>query len=106
MKSPTRSDLERLLWSDPASECFEHDALEVYNAGDSPLNGAQMVLELVSVETGDLAEGMSLNGESAAADLRDLATTAKRAAIMLLHAGWAAEEAAERLSPKGRGQPC
>lgn len=96
MKTPTHSDLERILWSDPASECFAHDAREIlaskpgertFNDGGDAQAAIQEILDVVCAELDAPSE------DDGADALRDQAVSAKRGAILLLHAAWAAEEA-------------
>ncbi len=94
---PARVDLERILWSDSASDAWVQDALHVLKEAEDPddrLAAIKQLIEMAGSETCDV--DMSLEDEDEAADLDDLATTAKRGAILLLHAAWAAEKAAKR----------
>jgi hypothetical protein len=102
---PTREQLVALLFSDSASEAFEGDALAMLardidtRAGrltqDSVRLNVMMLLDMISAET----SGLDLLGEDMREDLKSLACTAKRAAILALHAAFAAEQA---LAPKPR----
>lgn len=93
--APTREDLEQLLWSDPVSAEFESDAMGIILAADGDAaDKAQELMDVVSGEVGDPFRG---GEDDEAENLRDLACTAKRGAIMLLHAAWFAEQEAMKV---------
>ena len=107
---PTREELVALLFSDPASECFLDDAGHVLDSeasgrtfhcdeGDR-LGAVKEILAIVASEVGDI--DMALEGTSAVGDAKDIACSAKRGAILLLMAAWAAENA---LKPKRTPAP-
>lgn len=94
MRTPTREDLQRLLFSDPASDAFEQDArgeLARKRAHERPTDRVRKLIEMVGVELNP--EKLAYEYDFADEHLRDLACTAKRGAILLLHAAWAAEQA-------------
>lgn len=95
---PTREQLIVLLFSDPASDNFEQDALSILRREGPMLERVQEVFDIVNAET----SGLDLDGESERDDLKFLACGAKRCAILLLHAAFAAEESAK---PKPRAKP-
>jgi len=85
------------LFSDPASECWEADGYAIALQGEAAtapgpctpdaLEACVDVLRVVGSEIGDIELGC----ESVRADLDDVACSAKRGAILLLVAAWAAE---------------
>ncbi len=97
MSTPTRADLEKLLWSDPASACFEADALKILDTAgidnDGPIERVKQLIETVGSETSDT----ELIYEHDIEDLRDLQATALRGAILLLHAAFEAKESLDLL---------
>lgn len=96
MTDDERKVLETLLWSDPASEAWEGDARSILadaNSEPEPMERIRDLIEVVGAETGDA----ELEYEDDAEDLRSLASTAKRGAILLLHAAAAAELELKRL---------
>ena len=108
MTPPTRLDLERLLWSDPASAAWEADAREVLSDVSerrrfvltSPTS--ERVAELLGVVASEI-DPFEDDGDDEVTTLEGLACSAKRAAILALHAAWAAESAASR--GRGGGEP-
>ncbi len=130
MAAPTQGDLERLLWSDSATESCLGDADEIL--GRSPDGPRQWpILELLGAVSSE-AEWLMIgtrrveavrwrstesrkaaetDREDAPIDLRGMACGAKRLAILLLKGAWAAERAAEALEaaapvqPDGDGRP-
>lgn len=107
--SPTREQLAALLFSDPATEAWEGDALKILerakaegdthheeNAHLGP--DAFAVEELINVvgsETDSFSLADVTEGDDAKDDLLSLACSAKRGALLLLHAAFAAEQAAK-----------
>lgn len=94
---PTREELVALLFSDPASEAWEHDATWILDVlaekrtfyRDEPgvLGACKEIAQVVSAE---LDLHMALGHEDEREDLEDVAC----GAILLLVAAWAAERAA------------
>ncbi len=95
---PTRDQLVALLFSDAASGAWEHEALSVLalDRGASllqpRLEAVVDLVEVVSAEIDVLTDSLKLEPED---DLNTLACGARRAAVLLLHAAFAAEQALE-----------
>jgi hypothetical protein len=126
MTPPTRYDIERLLFSDPAADEWREEARATL-ARDADLLGALgAVYELVDQVQSDVSDVVvaleaarreatpSLPELTEAEELQRLATAAERAAMMLLHAAWVAKVEAGRLnrarinecSVRADGGPC
>ena len=102
MLIPTRDDLCRLLWSDPASEAFEADARSELEGAetlteriDNVRELLDRVIELFRVIASEVDVEMFI--EDAEDDARDLARTGMRLAILALYAAWFAQQHADKL---------
>ncbi len=102
MAGPTRSDLERLLWSDPATEAWQGNADKILARDrraafwmtprqiDGPTGPIRELLRVVSSE----ANGYREQDLGDTDDLRVMSGGMKWLAILLLRGAWAAERAA------------